>query len=75
VSEDKQHPILHFEKADNFVIAYYAAGDSQQKAVPFSLKPKSGLADDNNARTVIHQQAGDNAKQFGQVIGNITFNE
>jgi hypothetical protein len=75
LTKDKQHPILHFEKADNFVITYYAAGDPQPKAVPFSLQPESGLADDNNAGIVIHQQAGDNAKQFGQVIGNITFNE
>jgi hypothetical protein len=75
LTKNQQHPILHFEKADNFVIAYYAAGDSQPKAVPFSLQSESELTDDNNARIVIHQQAGDNAKQFGQVTGNITFNE
>ncbi len=31
----KQHPILHFEEADNFVVAYYAGGDIQPKSPPF----------------------------------------
>ena len=34
-TKKQQHPILHFAQADNFVIAYYAAGDSQPKGVPF----------------------------------------
>ena len=34
-TKQQQHPILHFEQADNFVIAYYAAGDSQPKGMPF----------------------------------------
>jgi len=34
-TKKQQHPILHFAQADNFVIAYYAAGDSQPKDVPF----------------------------------------
>src|SRR6266566_1300336 len=34
-TKKQQHPILHFEQADNFVVAYYAAGDSQPKGVPF----------------------------------------
>jgi len=40
LTEGKQHPIFHFKNADNFVIAYYAAGDTQPKAVPFSLEAK-----------------------------------
>jgi hypothetical protein len=36
---NKQHPVLHFEQADNFVVAYYAGGDSQAKALPFDLRP------------------------------------
>ncbi len=37
-TSNKQHPILHFERADNFAIAYYAGGNSAPKALPF-LKP------------------------------------
>jgi hypothetical protein len=35
----RQHPILHFEQADNFAIAYYAGGDAKPKGVPFSVEP------------------------------------
>jgi uncharacterized caspase-like protein len=34
-TRDRQHPILNFEQADNFVLAYYAGGDSEPKGLPF----------------------------------------
>ncbi len=37
----QQHPILHFEQADNFVLAYYAGGESQLKDLPFALPTAS----------------------------------
>lgn len=37
-TNDRQHPILHFEHADNFVLAYYAGGDTQPKALPFTVE-------------------------------------
>jgi hypothetical protein len=39
-TNNKQHPILHFEQADNFVLGYYAGGDTQPKGVPFSEAPE-----------------------------------
>ncbi|MCX6028697.1 MAG: caspase family protein [Chloroflexi bacterium] len=36
----RQHPILHFEQADNFTVAYYAAGAAQPKGVPFARPPE-----------------------------------
>jgi len=36
----RQHPILHFEQADDFVLAYYAAGDVQPKGLPFAGEPE-----------------------------------
>lgn len=36
----KQHPILHFEQADNFVLAYYAGGETQSKGLPFTGTPE-----------------------------------
>lgn len=38
-TKDRQHPILHFEQADNFVLAYYAGGDSEPKGLPFVEEP------------------------------------
>jgi hypothetical protein len=35
----RQHPILNFEHADNFVVSYYAAGQTQSKGLPFVEKP------------------------------------
>jgi len=34
----KQHPILHFEHADNFVLAYYTGGEKQPKGLPFPVE-------------------------------------
>ncbi len=36
----RQHPILHFEQADNFVLAYYAGGETQPKGYPFEGEPE-----------------------------------
>jgi hypothetical protein len=39
-TRERQHPILHFEHADNFVLAYYAGGDVQPKGLPFDVQPE-----------------------------------
>jgi len=39
-TKDRQHPILNYEQADNFVVAYYAAGDAQAKGLPFTEEPE-----------------------------------
>lgn len=31
-----QHPVFNFSQADNFAVAYYAAGDNEPKGVPFT---------------------------------------
>jgi hypothetical protein len=36
----RQHPILHFEQADNFALAYYAGGETQPKGLPFVGEPQ-----------------------------------
>ena len=36
----KQHPILHFEHADNFALAYYAGGETKPKGLPFDVEPE-----------------------------------
>jgi hypothetical protein len=37
-TNDKQHPVLYFEHADNFVLAYYAGGDEHPKGLPFATE-------------------------------------
>jgi len=39
-TKGKQHPILQFEEADNFVLAYYAGGEIEPKGLPFAQEPE-----------------------------------
>jgi hypothetical protein len=39
-TKDRQHPILNYEQADNFVLAYYAGGETQPKSLPFNQEPE-----------------------------------
>lgn len=39
-TKEKQHPILNFENADNFIVAYYAGGATQPKSLSFSTTPE-----------------------------------
>lgn len=39
-TKDRQHPILHFEQADNFALAYYAGGETKPKGLPFAGEPE-----------------------------------
>ena len=38
-THNRQHPILNFTQADNFVLAYYASGDATPKGRPFAGEP------------------------------------
>lgn len=39
-TNNRQHPILHFEQADNFALAYYAGGGTQPKGTPLNVAPQ-----------------------------------
>ncbi len=39
-TNDRQHPVLNFEQADNFILAMYAGGETQPKALPFTREPE-----------------------------------
>ena len=38
LTDNKQHPVLDIEKADNFILAYYAGGQLQPKGLPRELE-------------------------------------
>ena len=73
----RQHPILNFEKADNFAISYYAAGATQRKGLPFSeppaIEPEPGAW---RVTQVIQTAFGDNAilASISEVSGTTTIN-
>jgi len=54
----RQHPILHFEQADNFAISYYAAGGTQRKGLPFSEQPDIEPEPGAFSGTQVHLEAG-----------------
>ncbi len=53
---DRQHPILNFEQADNFAVAYYAAGDSTPKGLPFAVEPEIEPEPGALARSTLDQR-------------------
>lgn len=72
LTEDRQHPVLRFQEADNFVVSYYAGGHATPKGSPFKTPLRIELAPGELAR----QHAGGaparfkivNKKIQGQVI-------
>ena len=68
----KQHPVLDIDKADNFVLAYYAAGKPVPKGLPADLgsapqiESEPGLLNGNASQTIA---SGDRSVAIG---GNVT---
>jgi len=79
---NRQHPILHFEQADNFRLAYYAGGEKQPKSLPFTQPPDvepepgawRGLVFDQRGRTVHGTQTNIAGEVHGPVFSG-TFQE
>jgi hypothetical protein len=63
----RQHPILHFEQADNFVLAYYAGGETQPKGAPFPAEPR--IEPEPGAWTLVEQRGQVNI--VGDVSGQV----
>ncbi len=63
----RQHPILHFEQADNFVLAYYAGGETQPKGPPFVGEPE--IEPEPGAWTVAIDQRGQTVHGPQTVVG------
>ena len=64
----RQHPILHFEQADNFALAYYAGGETQPKEVPFTVEPE--IEPEPGAWTILDQR-GPRVSITGDVSGQV----
>ncbi|MBX3052264.1 MAG: caspase family protein [Caldilineaceae bacterium] len=74
---DKQHPLLNYEQADNFVVAFHSAGGVQAKGLPTRLQnveiePEPGAfqaAIDQRGQTVHGNQQNITGSVNGPVIG------
>jgi hypothetical protein len=89
-TRQKQHPILNFDQADNFIVAYYAGGETKAKGLPFKveeiqIEPEPGAfnaaAIDQRGQTVHGPQTNITGDVHGSVysgnigqIGNRTVN-
>jgi len=74
---NRQHPILNFKDADNFVVAFYSGGESQAKGLPSHLQnveiePEPGAFNQviNQQRQTVHgNQQNITGSVTGPVIG------
>lgn len=68
-TSDRQHPILNFDQADNFELAYYAGGEKEPKELPFTAEPEIESEPGEFNRQVINntqiEAAGDRAVAIG----------
>ncbi len=73
-TKGRQHPLLHFEHADNFVVAYYAGGETQPKGAPFTApieiesEPGARAAFDQRGQTVHGSQTNIAGDVHGPVL-------
>ncbi|HUV90889.1 MAG TPA: caspase family protein [Anaerolineae bacterium] len=72
-TQERQHPILHFEHADNFALAYYAGGDVRPKGLPFAAEPQ--VEPEPRTSTVFYQRGqvvhGSQTNIVGDVHGPV----
>ncbi|MEL7039609.1 MAG: caspase family protein [Cyanobacteria bacterium J06592_8] len=72
-TKNLQHPILDYEKADNFVVAYYASGDSEPKRLPFeaeSIEVERKIEQQPQPQVMFNQE-GQNVKNQNNIGGNV----
>jgi len=72
LTSGEQHPVFHYKDSDDFIISFYAAGDSKPKKVPFALERET--SNDDSSRVVINQTIGDNPKKTYQAGRDINYN-
>ncbi len=66
---DRQHPTLHFEHADNFVLAYYAGGNILTKPLSFGTTPT--MTPTNTMKVDVDVIEGKNVELVNDDIGYI----
>jgi Caspase domain len=68
---NRQHPILNFERADNFVLAYYAGGEMEPKGLPFAGEPEiESEAGEFNRQVIQHTEVVASGKGAVAIGGN-----
>lgn len=64
-TRDQQHPVMNNQQSDNFVVAYYAAGEPQPKGLPFDGEPEVDFGPVENQLTRIVHASGERAVAIG----------
>ncbi|MBI3959683.1 MAG: caspase family protein [Chloroflexi bacterium] len=68
----KQHPILNFKGADNFVVAFYAGGETQAKGLPFPVESVKIEPEPGAYNRAIVQQGQTVYGNQQNITGNVT---
>ncbi len=58
-TQGRQHPILNFFESDNFVLSYYAAGDTEPKGPPVRRDPPPRSWDAGSVRRLVDDALSD----------------
>ena len=76
-TNDRQHPMANFSKADNFVVSFYAGGELEPKALPFDSLEVEGPQGQFAAAPALVLQSGwqvDAVNNLTSQSGPITVN-
>ncbi|MBW4559638.1 MAG: caspase family protein [Mojavia pulchra JT2-VF2] len=72
-TRERQHPILNFEQADNFILAYYAGGETEPKGLPFDgepeIEPEPGAFNKQGTNNQIIQNVNQHNGKYNINIG------
>ena len=71
-TQDQQHPVLDLEKADNFVLAYYAGGEPKPKGLPAELANGSKIDMASGEEIAQAATSGDRSIEIGGDANNAT---
>ena len=69
---DKQHPLLNYEQADNFVVAFHSGGEVQAKGLPSRLQNVEIEPEPGAFQAAINQQGQTVHGNQQNITGNVT---
>jgi hypothetical protein len=72
-TRNRQHPILNFEQADNFELAYYAGGDEKPKGLPFAEELEVDFESVESQPRQVVKASGDRSIAVGGNASHSTF--
>jgi uncharacterized caspase-like protein len=72
LTQHRQHPIIHWEESDNFIVAYYASGQLKPKRLPDEFMEVETPETKPEPKTeIIYNQSGQTVKNQTNIQGGV----